>query len=122
MPKALRSSRKHPIHSVVDSAKSVVVTRAQAPRDAAVQHCLEYLDSKRPYFELEGNARSVVQFEGVLPEAAPCVAYALNDLDGQVGIVGDVPAEVYELVRMVVHLAGCFYAEYGGGIRHSLCA
>ena len=38
----------------------------------------------------EGSARSVVQFEGVLPEAAPCVAYAPVDLDGRVGIVVDV--------------------------------
>ena len=33
-------------------------------------------------FELEGNAPSVVQFEGVLPEATPCVAHAPVDLDG----------------------------------------
>ena len=39
-----------------------------------------------PVFELEESARSVVQFEGVLPEAAPCVAYAPVDLDGQVGL------------------------------------
>ena len=30
---------------VVDSAQRVVVARARAPRDAAVQHCFEYLDS-----------------------------------------------------------------------------
>ena len=71
---------------VVGSAQRVVVARARAPRDAAVQHCLEYLGSQHPDFELEGSARSVVQFEGVLPEAAPCVAYASVDLDGQVGI------------------------------------
>ena len=35
-----------------------------------------YLGSSHPDFELEGSARSVVQFEGILPEAAPCVAYA----------------------------------------------
>ena len=49
---------------------------------------------------------------GVLPEAAPYVAYAPIDLDGQVGTVVDVPPEVYELVRLVVHLARCVYAEY----------
>ena len=107
---------------VVGSAQRVVVARARAPRDAAVQHCLEYLGSKHPYFEPEGSARSVVQFEGVLPEAAPCVAYAPVDLDGQVGIVFDVPPEVYKLVRLVVHLARCLYAEYGGGLRHPLRA
>ena len=68
------------------------------------------------------SARSVAQFEGVLPEAAPCVAYALVDLDGQVVIVVDVPPEVYELVRLVVHLVSCLYAEYGGGLRPPLCA
>ena len=48
-----------------------MVARARAPRDAAVQHCLEDLDSWHPDFELEGSARSVVQFEGIIPENAP---------------------------------------------------
>ena len=56
--------------------------------------CLEYLGCEHPDFELEGSARSVVQFEGVLPEAAPCVAYAPVDLDGQVGIVVEGSPEV----------------------------
>ena len=47
----------------------------------------------------------MVQFEGILPEAAPCIAYAPVDLDGQVGIVLDVSPEVYKLVRLVVHSA-----------------
>ena len=47
-----------------------------------------------------------------------CVAPV--DLDGQVGIVVDVSPEVYKLVRLVVHLALCLYAEYGGGLRHPL--
>ena len=97
--------------SVVDSAQRVVVARARAPRDAAVQHCLEYLGSWHPDFELEGSAWSVVQFEGVLPEAAPRVAYAPVDLDGQFGIVVDVSSEVYKLVRLVVHLARCLCAD-----------
>ena len=81
---------------MVGLAQRVVVARARAPRDAAVQHCHEYLDSEHPEFELEGTARSVVQFEGVLPEAAPsCVAYARVDLDGRVGIVVDVPPKLY---------------------------
>ena len=77
---------------VVVSAQRVVVARARAPRDAAVQYCLENLGSEHLDFGLEGRARPVVQFEGVLPEAAPCVAYAPVDLDGQVGIVVDVPS------------------------------
>ena len=81
--------------SVVGSAQRVVVASARAPRDSAVQHCLEYPGSWPPDFELEENARSVVQFEGVLPEAAPCVACAPVDLDGQVGIVVDVPPPRY---------------------------
>ena len=68
---------------VMGSAQRVVVACARAPRDAVVQRCLEYLGSD---FELEGSARSVVQFEGILPEAAPCVAYSPIDLDGQVSI------------------------------------
>ena len=35
---------------VVGSAQGVVVARARAPRDAAVQHCLERLDSQHPNF------------------------------------------------------------------------
>ena len=66
----------------VGSAQRVVVARSRAPRGAAVQHCLEYLGSEHPDFELEGSTRSVVKFEGVLPEAAPCVACARIDLDG----------------------------------------
>ena len=73
--------------AVVGSAQCDVVARARAPHDAAVQRCLEYLGSYHPDFELEESARSVGQFEGVLPEAAPCVAYAPVDLDGQVGVV-----------------------------------
>ena len=79
---------------MVGLAQGVVVARARAPRDAAVQHCLERLGSQHPDFELEGSARSVVQFEAVLPEAAPCIAYATADLHGQAGIVIDVPPEV----------------------------
>ena len=75
--------------AVVGSAQRVVVARARAPRDAVVQHCPEYLGSEHQEFELEESARSVVQFEGVLPEASPCVAYAPIDLDRQVGIVVD---------------------------------
>ena len=108
--------------AVVGSAQSVVVARARAPRDASVQHCLEYLGSEHPGFELEGSARSVVQFEGVLPEAAPCAAYAPIALDGRVAIVVDVPPEVYKLVRLAVHLARCLYAECGAGLRHPLRA
>ena len=63
---------------------------------------------------LEGSARSVVQFEGVLPGAAPCVVYAPVDLDGQVGIVVDVPLEVHKLVRLVVHLVRCLMAVDSG--------
>ena len=106
----------------MDSAQRVVVARARAPRDVAVQHCLEYPRSKHPDFELAGRARSVVQFEGVLPEAGSCVGYASIDFDGQVGIVVDVPPEVYELVRLVEHLARYLYAECGGGLRHPLRA
>ena len=54
-----------------------------------------------------------MQFEGVLPEAAPCVAYAPVDLDGKVDVVVDIAREVYKLVRLVVHLASCLHAEYG---------
>ena len=108
--------------AVVGSGQRVVVACARAPRDAAIQHCLEYVGSEHPKFELEGSARSVVQFEGVLPEAAPCVSYAPVDLDGQVGIVVDIPPQLYELVRLVVHVARCLYAEYGGGLRNPLRA
>ena len=93
--------------AVVGSAQRVVVACARAPRDAAAQHCLQCLGSYHPDFELEGSVRSVVLFDSVLPEAAPCVTYAPLDLDGQVGIGVDVSPEVYELVRLVVHVVGC---------------
>ena len=67
--------------AAVGSAQCVAVLRARVPRDEAVQHCLEYHGSEYPEFEPEGSARSVVQFEGVLQEAAPCVAHAPIDLD-----------------------------------------
>ena len=89
-----------------------------APRDAAVQHCFQYFGSEHLVFELQETARLVVHFEGVLPGATPCVAYAPIDLDGQVGIVVDVPFEAYDLVRLVEHLARCLYAGCGGGLRH----
>ena len=79
---------------VVGSAKRVVVARARDPRGTAVQHCLEFVGSWHPDVELEKSARSVVQFEDVLSEAALCVAYAPVNLDGQVGIVVDVSSEV----------------------------
>ena len=44
--------------AVVGSAQRVVVARARAPRDAAVQHCLEYLGSEHPDFELGALGRS----------------------------------------------------------------
>ena len=85
--------------AVVGSAQRVVVARAWAPRDAVVKHCLKYLGSYHPNLELEESAGSAVQFEGALPEAAPCIAYAPVDLDGQVGIVVDVSPEAYRLGR-----------------------
>ena len=108
--------------AVVGSVHRVEVARARAPRDTAVQHCLEHLGSEHPDLGLEGSARSVVQIEAVLPEAAPCVAHAPIDLDGPIGIVVDVSPGVYKLVHLAVHLARCLYAEYGGGLPHPLRA
>ena len=51
------------------SAQGIVVARAPAPRDTAVQHRLEYLGSEHPDFEFEWSTQSVVPFEGVLLEA-----------------------------------------------------
>ena len=68
--------------AAVCSVQRVVMVRTRAPRDSAVQRCREYLGSEHPHFELEGSVRSVVQFEGVLPEAAQCVRYApLTSMD-----------------------------------------
>ena len=106
--------------AMAGSAQRVVVARARAQREAAVQYCLEYLGSEHPYFELERSTRSVVQFEGLRTESTPCVAYVPITLGGHPGIVVDLPPEVYELVRVVVHLAHCLYAECGGGLRHPL--
>ena len=32
-------------------------------------------------------------------------------------MVVNAPPEVFKLVRLVVHLASCLYAEYSGGVR-----
>ena len=98
------------------------VARARALHDSAEQHHLEYVSSLHAEFELEGSARSVVYFEGVLSEAAPCVAYAPLDLDRQVSIVVDVAPDSNELVRLVVHLASSLHVEHDNGLRHPLCA
>ena len=45
---------------VVDTAQRVVMARTRAPRDAAVQHCIDYVGSEQPDFEIEEGARSVV--------------------------------------------------------------
>ena len=109
--------------AVLGSAQSVVVERARAPSDTAPYSIVSSTSALSIWvFELKGSAQSIVQFKGVLPEAAPCVVYAPVDLDGQIDIVVDVPTEVYELVRLVVHLDRCLYAEYGGGLRHPLRA
>ena len=100
--------------AVVGSAQRVVVTRARALRDTAVQHSLEFFGFQHPDLELEGGARSVVQFEGICPEVAPGVAYGPVDLDGQVGVVIDNPPEVNEIVCLFVYLAGSLEAECGG--------
>ena len=42
--------------AVVGSARRVGLLRARVPRDAAVQHCPEYLGSWHPYFELVRGA------------------------------------------------------------------
>ena len=103
---------------VVGTVQRVVVARVRARRDAAVHHCVGYGGAEHPDFEVEWSARLVIQFEGVRPEAAPYVAYTPVGRDGQVGIVIDVPLEVYELVLLTVHLACCPYTECGGGLRH----
>ena len=110
--------------AVMVSGQPVVMACARVPGDAAaVQHCLEYLSSTHPDFEVEGGcAWVVVRFEGVLPEAAPCVAFAPINLEGPVGLVVDIPPEVYILLPLAIHLTCCLYAGDGGGLRHPLHA
>ena len=107
---------------VVGSAQRVIVARARASRDTAVQHCsstsalsIRILSSRGA---LDRSYSSRVYFR----KLHLCVAYAPVDLDGQVGILVDVSPEVYKLVRLVVHLTHCLYAECGGGLRHPLRA
>ena len=105
-------------------AQHVVVTRARAPRDAAVQHYLEYLGSLDIRTLSSRGALDRLYSSRIYARKLhhPCVAYAPIDLDGQVGIAVDIPPEVYELDRFVVHVARCLYAERGGGFRHPLRA
>ena len=55
---------------VVPTAQRVVVARAWISCNAAVQHCLENFGLQHSDLELEGSARTVVLFEGILPKAA----------------------------------------------------
>ena len=105
--------------AMVGSAQYVVAARARDPRDAAVQYCLEYLlGSEHPDFEFEGSARLVVQFESILPEAAPRVAYAPIDLDGHVSIVVEkrlvVKADASRSIHLpdVILVAALYYHGY----------
>ena len=107
--------------AVVGSEQRVVVVSARAPRDVAVQHCLKDLGSEQPEFKLEESPRSVIQLEGVLPEAGSCVAFAPIDLDIQVGIVVDIRPEI-PTRSFGLHLARFLYAECGGELRHTLRA
>ena len=54
------------VRKLVGSSQHVVSARARDPREAVVQYYLEYLGSWHPDIELEGGARSVVRFEGIL--------------------------------------------------------
>ena len=63
---ALSTSDEARQEAVVGSAQHVVVTRARAPRDTAVQHCLDNFGFQHPDLELDGGAHLVVQFEGIL--------------------------------------------------------
>ena len=119
---------------------------ACSPADAAIQEavvgsaqrvvvaCARGLDVMQPYSIVSSTSALSIRIlssrgalgrlsvGGCTSGAAPCAVYAPVDLDGQAGIVVDVPPEIYELVRLVIHLASCLYAEYGGGLRHSLPA
>ena len=94
---------------VVRTAQRVVVARAWTPCNAAVQHCLQNFGFQHSDLELEGSART--EFERILSEAAPGVAYAPVYLFGLVGVVVDVPPKVHEIMCLFVHLAGCLDAE-----------
>lgn len=50
------------------------MVRAWTQCDEVEQHCLDNFGNHHPDIELEGSTGSVVQFEGVLPEASG-VAY-----------------------------------------------
>ena len=49
--------------AVVSSAQRVVVARARAPRDAAIQHCLECLGSEHYYTTVAISARGLLNRE-----------------------------------------------------------
>lgn len=99
---SVRLSFRYPIdvagpEALVDSAQRVAVACARTPRDATVQ------------------------FESVLREAAPSVAYALFAFGGQENIVTDIPQRYKSSCILLIQLAGCHDAKYHGGIRHPPC-
>lgn len=69
-----------------------------------MQHCLKNF-FQRPDLQLKGSTRSIVQFEGVLPEVSPGVIYASVNFDEQAGVVVGIASELY--------LADCYDAECG---------
>lgn len=71
-----------------------------------------------PYFEIKVSTWSVVYYESYLPEPALGVRNVPIELDGQVGVEVGVPRYVYEIVRLFVHLVGCYVAGCGGDIEH----
>lgn len=66
-----------------------------------VQHYLEKVGFQHPDLEFKRSDRSVVQFEGILSEVAPGVAYAQFDFDGEVGVATNVLLEVNQIVHEI---------------------
>lgn len=89
-------------------AQRRVVACARTPYDVVVQYCLEYFGFPDLDLGQEGWAR----VDGVPPEAASIVSYALVDLDRHVGVVVHISSKIYEIgLCLLEHLAGRLNAE-----------
>lgn len=59
---------------------------------------ISYFGFQHPDLKIQGSARAVGYFEGVLLEVTPGAAYTPVDSDGHV--VVDLPPEVYKIIRL----------------------
>ena len=73
---------------------------------------LEYLSSQQPHPQPQAHTRALIHFHLIIPpDARPCPLDSTRFLDTEIPICADSAAQVHELDRLFVHLAGCSNGE-----------